>query len=87
MANAQCMIPKCHKGYQSEDIDELEGFGRCPECKAKLRDIIIKTDNILAQRRRENPLPRERALDAFEAKQVPNSHGGFDTIYSPKILQ
>ena len=52
MANAQCMIPKCHKGYQSEDIDELEGFGRCPECKAKLRDIIIKTDNILALRRR-----------------------------------
>lgn len=81
--NAKCYY--CHQGYDSSDIDDVDGFGRCDNCKAKLRDIIIKTDNILAARRRSNPLDLGPSFaERFDTIEVPNKWGGFDKKYVPK---
>ena len=54
---AICYTPACKKGYESNDLDDLEGFGKCDQCKAREKDVINKAARILANKVKTPSLP------------------------------
>jgi hypothetical protein len=79
------MMPGCDKRFDSIDPDDMEGYGRCTSCKAKMRDIVIKAENILAHRRKNDPIERMPSmLERFDVIETPNKYGGVDKRYIPK---
>ena len=72
MATAKCYNKNCRESYQSNDPDDLEGFGKCPKCKMN-KNIIFETEKRLADRRRDNPLEKLPHFDKRFPKGVPIS--------------
>ena len=49
---------KCGNKYGSNDQDDLAGDGKCPPCKELSKRVALKVDLEIAERRRNNPLPK-----------------------------
>jgi hypothetical protein len=56
----QAICFRCSKKYESFNVDDLEGDGKCPPCKKLSIKIAFDVDMRIAERRRTNPLMPSR---------------------------
>ena len=54
---AICYTPICKKGYDSNDLDDIEGFGKCDQCKAREIDVLNRAAQILVNKVKTQSMP------------------------------
>ena len=56
MANVKCF--RCNQGFNSNDLDDIAGDGKCDSCKEISKKIALQVDIEIAEKRKVNPLPQ-----------------------------